>query len=171
MGILADGLDNMRVQASTPGGSINAQLHGRSDVYVSFAPGYYRRVDRGDLEAHLASLARLLWVARMREYYALLSDALGMQVTGESPAISPRDVEYERQRDGLRAEGRASDGSVTVSVVGMKTWKVSVSDHALNTLREEEFAARVGEAAGALIHDHRRQIRELKMRIYDPAFT
>ncbi len=168
MGVLADGLDNMRVHASTPGGSISAELHGRSDVRVSFAPGYYRRVERSDLEAHLASLAKLLWVARMREYYELRSEATGERITGEPPAISPRDVDYDRQREGLLAEGASADGAVYISVLGMKTWTVRVTTQALNSLREDEFAARLGEAAALLISDHRRQVRELKMKIYPP---
>lgn len=171
METLGDRLDQMRVRATTPGGSISADLYGRNDVRVSFAPGYYQRVDKNDLEEHLASLARLLWVARMREYYAMLSEGFGYQITGGSRAISPIDVEYERQRESVLAEGRSADDAVHISVRGMKTWTVRTTDHAVSTLPEEEFAARIGEAAKALIRDHRQQIMDLKYQIYKPALA
>jgi hypothetical protein len=166
MGVLADRLDNMRVRVQSPGGKIAAELRGRTDVRLSFSPESYRYFNEWDLERQLAALARLLWAARMREYYAAVSEAFGETITGESPPQTWRDQEYYSARDSIVAEGRSADGRIQLAVRGMTEWTVRIADGSLRTLTEDEFCARVGEAAAELISDQFAKIRELKNQIY-----
>jgi hypothetical protein len=66
MGTLRDRLNAMHVHVSLPNGQIMAELHGKSRVHVTFAPGSYHQYDESSLETDLARLAALLWAARTR---------------------------------------------------------------------------------------------------------
>ncbi|HEY9474547.1 MAG TPA: hypothetical protein VIS06_11950 [Mycobacteriales bacterium] len=167
MGVLSDRLDGMRVRASSPDGMIVGELRNRTEVYLSFVDGTYRRYGKQALEDQLAGLARRLWAGRMREYYAAVSAAFGETIRGESPATGQRDVAYYAARDDLVAEGRSADGRVYVATQGMRNWTVRIADGTLRALTEEEFAVRVREAAGELIRDQLGKIRELKQQFYD----
>src|SRR5262245_11349524 len=73
MGI-TERVERMVVRVSSPSGSVSAQIHGRNDVQIFFALGYYQRAEEHDLESQLTQVARLLWAARMREYNAIITD-------------------------------------------------------------------------------------------------
>jgi hypothetical protein len=161
MGIIADRLDGLRVRASVADGGISGELRGRTTVEVACAPWVYRTLDERSLERHLAALAKLLWAARMRNYFAAVSDAFGETVTREPPALGRRDVEYVEARDRIVARGTSLDGRVAIEVLGMREWRVSVAD---GTLRDRELPRQVRQAAEALIQDQLRQIRLLKRR-------
>ncbi|GIG91435.1 hypothetical protein [Plantactinospora endophytica] len=166
MGVLAERLDDMRVRVSAPGGRIVAELRGRADVRLSFTPESYRYCDERELERQLEGLGKLLWAGRTREYYAAASEAFGATITGEPPAVSLRDQDFCSARDELVAQGRSSDGRIHLAVRGMRIWTVRVADGTVRSLTEEEFAARVSEAAGELIRDQFAKIRVLKHRVY-----
>lgn len=169
MGVLADRLDSMRVRASAPAGDIVAELHNRTEVNLSFAPGSYhryRRNGRQELERQLAALAKLLWAARMREYYRALSEALEETVAGEARPVSRRDMDYYAGREHVVAEGHSSDGRLHLMVRGMQTWTVQIANGTLEALTAEQFAEHVRAAAGELIRDQFAKIRELKQEFY-----
>jgi hypothetical protein len=166
VGVLADRLDSMHIRAATPDGTISARLNGRTNVVLSFAPGYYDQCSERDLERRLALLATLLWAGRMRAFYAALSEAYEQTITGEDRPISPRDVEYAELRDALVAQGRSADNRITVSVRGMREWNIRVKDGTAREIDEHAFAAAVGEAAAELIRDQFAQIALLKNRVY-----
>src|SRR5215475_2811586 len=169
MGVLADRLDDMQVQATSPDGHISGLLRNRSEVFIAFRPGSYVQYDEHRLQEQLSALARLLWAGRTREYYAALSEAFGDAITAESPAISERDRAYRSARDELVAEGMSADGLVYIGVRGMRTWAVRIADGALGSLREEEFTERVYEASHAMILDQFAKIRQLKDYCYADA--
>jgi hypothetical protein len=166
MGVVADRLDAMVVQAEAPGGRISAKLRDRTQVELSFEPGSYRHLDERWLERQLAAVAALLWAGRMKVYHAARSEAFGMPLTGESPPATARDREYDVALEGLVAEGRAADGSVSVSVRGMRSWAVHIAPGTLQRLDEDAFVERVRAAAAALIQDQFAQVAQLKQRIY-----
>ncbi len=162
MGELADRLDRMRVRASTPGGDASAELCGRADLRLWFAPGYFRGAAARDLERALGVLARLLAAARAREVDAAIR-AAGGDPRPRGRSTDPRDLAYHDGLDALVARGAAADGSVRLRVCGMRDWTVEVRP---GRLREAEFAARVAEAAAALIEDQLDQVRRLRHRVY-----
>nr|MDT0657600.1 hypothetical protein [Micromonospora sp. DSM 115978] len=166
MGVLSDRLDNLRLRVELPGGGIVAELVGRSEVRLSFAPGRYARYGERELEAHLASVGRLLWAERMRAYYAAVSDAFDERVTGEPKPVSPRDRDFQAGRDALLAEGRSGDGRIYVGVRGMRFWVVHIAAGTVRLLTEPEFAERAAEAARELITDQQARVRALKDRCY-----
>ena len=166
MGVLSERLDTLQVRVCSPNGRLTAELNGRTDVRVTFAPGAYRRYHERTLEGDLAGLAALLLAARTRSYYQALSEAFGTPMHGEPPALSLRDREYEAARKDLTVEGRSRDGRVRIATRGLQSWSVRISDGSLRSLGEEEFGCRLTEAAGALIGQQTAGIRDLKNRIY-----
>lgn len=156
----------MRVRVATPYQEMSAELHGRDGITLSFARGWYDQCREPDLERKLQSLATLLWVARMREYWRIFSRHSGESVTAESPPISPRDFRYREAREKLVATGSSPDGRVTISAEGMRIWTVSIRPGTVDTLSEHEFAAAVAHAAAELIQDQYQQIAQLKNSLY-----
>jgi hypothetical protein len=163
MGELADRLGGMRVRASVPGGAVSAELRGRSELFVEFAPGYYRRVDDRSLEQALTVLCRLLWAAHEKEYQAIIRRAGGVPMTRER-VTDPLDVDYCQRLDELTAVGTSADGRVRVSVRGMREWAVRVD---AVSLREREFVSRAAEAAEALINDQFEKVLQLRQQVFN----
>jgi hypothetical protein len=168
MGI-TERVEQMTVRVQAPSRSVSAQIRGRHDVSVSFAPGFYHRADEHEMETQLAQVGKLLWAARTREYNRIISDE-HQQTIEDSRPTSQRDFEFYDKRENLVAEGASADDRVRLSVRGMRDWTVAVAPGALRQLPEEEFAAQVAVAARELIADQVAKIRELKVAIYDPEF-
>jgi DNA-binding protein YbaB len=166
MGVLTDRLDAMTLEVSGPGGQVTAELRNRAEVDLRFAPDAYRQYDERTLEQHLETLAKLLWAARTKAYYAALSLAFGTSITGEARPLTRRDQDFDAERDELVAEGRSADGLVSISVRGMRSWTVEIEPGTLRRLDEHEFADRVRAAAAVLIKDQYARVADLKRRIY-----
>lgn len=166
MGVLADQLAGIRVAARVPGTEIHGEVRGgRGDVGVSFGQDTYQWLKESHLEHHLATLARLLTAGWTREYRTVLSDSL----LCVDPSAEVRNQDYERARDAIAATGSSADGRIVVSAVGLRDFTVRVRPGTVRELREQEFTARVREAADAFRTDYLDQIRELKLRCFGPA--
>jgi hypothetical protein len=166
MGVLAERLAALRVHAALPTGDLAGEFSTRDGVHISFAPFTYDYMDERELEHKLGALARLLWAAQSRAYFAAVSDAFGQAVTKEPPAMGQRDQEYDRARAELLAEGGSADGRIRVTVRGMRDWSVEIADDTVRTLTEQAFTQRVREAAAVLLHDQIMKVQMLKARIY-----
>jgi hypothetical protein len=167
VGELADRVDTMVIRASTPDGGITAELRGRDQLSLSFSDGLYRLFDDdAELSRRLAIVANLLWVARTREYRRIYADVTGDDSTGETLAISERDIAWRTERDDLVATGRSTDGRVTVHFVGMRQWQVTIRPGTVRALDEQQFIRSAGEAAGALIRDQFSQLAALSHKHY-----
>lgn len=164
-GELADRLDRMIVRATTPDRSVTAELRGTDDIRIEFAAGCYRRAAEADLERRLAQLGRATWAAREKGYRAAV-EAEGGRVLGREQATDPLDRRWYDGLDSLVAEGGSSDGSVRATVRGMREWRVTIRPGTLRTLHEDQFAARVVEAAKALLAGQRTRAARLWQETY-----
>jgi hypothetical protein len=126
MSTMSEHLDTMVVEAATPGDTAYARLRGRSDVTVWFAPGYYRQSTDERVADKLAQLGKLLWVARMKEYYRFKSQQLGREIRGEGTPKTPAQAARREARDSIVVEGRSDDGAVSLTSVGLLDWSVTV---------------------------------------------
>ena len=158
MSAMADHLDTMVVDAATPGDIAFARLRGRSAVTIWFAPGYYRQSTDERIAEKLAQLGKLLWVARMREYYRFKSQQLGREIRGEGTPKTPGQVARREARDGIVAEGSSDDGAVSLTSVGLLDWSVLVPRGTVDGVDEETFTASCAQAAERLIQDHLDQL-------------
>ncbi|MEV4277162.1 hypothetical protein [Actinoplanes xinjiangensis] len=163
---LGEQLQSMRVRVTTPRHEMCAELHGHGEILLSFAPGWYDQCGEPDLERKLESLAKLLWAARMREYWRIFSRHTGRPITSESPAVSPRDFAYRENRERLTATASSPDGRIALSVEGMRSWTVSIRRGTVEALDEPQFITAVTRAASELIQDQYQKIAQLKDSLY-----
>jgi hypothetical protein len=166
MGELADRIDRMRVRASTPDGGITAELRDRDQLSLTFREGLYPLLDDAELGRRLAVLANLLWVARTREYWRIYGDVTGDYSTGEDPPADARDLAWRDERDELVATGSSAGGHITVRVIGMRRWRVTVGAGTVRALDELQFTRAAGEAAGGLIREQFAGLAALSHRHY-----
>lgn len=166
MGVLSDRLDGLQVRASSPNGKVTAELNGRADVRVTFAPRAYVRYDEAGLASDLTKVAAQLMAARTRLYHEAVSEAFQMPLRREPPPLSPRDREYDAARDDLLVEGRSSDGRIRITTRGLRSWRVRIAEGTLSRLTEQQFSAGVAEAACGLIEQQMSRIRGLKHHVY-----
>jgi hypothetical protein len=163
---LRETLNRMRVRVSVAGGSITGELHDNDRVDLSFAPGCYDRIAVTAMEDHLVSLARTMHIEYVRQYFRALSEAFEQTITKEPSAIGRQDREYAERRQELAAVGRSAGDQVTITVRGMRSWRVQIAQGALRALDERQFAIAFGEAAQGLIRDQFAGIRSLKGQVY-----
>lgn len=167
---ITERVERMLVGVQTPSGRVTAQLHGSHDVRVWFAPGFYQRADRHEMQTQLEQAARLLWAARVTEYQRILSDEYEQPMAQRSP-VGRLDTEFGQRREALVAQGESDDGHIAITVKGMRDWRVELTADALRALREDEFTAAVALAASKLIADQLTKIVQLRVRTYDPRLT
>lgn len=154
MSAMTEHLDTMVVEAATPDETAYARLRGRSDVSVWFAPGYYPYATDARVADKLVQLGRLLWVARMKEYYRFKSVQLGRTVRGEGMPKTPAQVARREARDNIVASGRSDDGTVELTAVGLLTWSVTLAPGSVERVAEDAFCAACGQAGERLVLDH-----------------
>ncbi|BCY05676.1 hypothetical protein [Actinoplanes sp. L3-i22] len=163
---LRDALERMRVRVSVAGGAITGELSDNDRVELSFAPGYYDRVSEPALEEHLVALARVMHAEYVRQYFQAVSAAYGRTISKDPPAIGRQDREYTARRAELVAEGRSADDRISVTVRGMRSWRVRIAPGTQRALDERQFAVSFGAAAHALIRDQFAGVRVLKNHVY-----
>lgn len=161
-------IDSLDVTVSTPDERAFGRVRGRTTVAVWFAPGWYDRASDTDVARQLQRLGRLLFAARMKEYYRLRSLAFRRQVTREAAPTSPQDREYVGRRESLVAEASGLDGRFRVSTTGMQGWTVEVEPGTVGAVDEATFCAAASAAGTALVEDQLAKIRGLKQAVYDP---
>lgn len=160
-------IDRLHASATTPDGAVSASITDRVRVEVRLAPGYYEQASATDLERQLSRLGKLLFAARMKEYYKVRSADFGQLVTREPSPLGRQDEEYVERRSRLVAQGEAAGGRVRISVVGMEQWSIQIGQDVPRTMSEEALCDAVSEAATLLVTQQFAEIRTLKREVYD----
>lgn len=159
---LGERLDSIHLRVRVPGTDISAELRNRTDVSVSFGPDVYPWLNERYLERYLATGARLLYTAWVREYRAALNDSF----LDASYASEQHDRDFLAARDAIEVQGTSSDQRIAVSAVGMQDIRVRIADGTIRALNEQEFVASAKEAVDALLQDYLAKVRELKIRFF-----
>ncbi|MFC5730954.1 MULTISPECIES: hypothetical protein [Nocardioides] len=158
MKTMQEHLDTMVVEAATPDETTFGRITGRRQVDVWFAPGYYGHSTDDRIEAKLATLARLLWVARTKEYYRYKSELLGRVVRGEGAPQTLGQEARRAARNNILAVGESGDGLVRIESIGLFQWAVTLAPGSVPAVPESTLAARVGMAASRLIEMHENKL-------------
>ncbi|WP_258175231.1 hypothetical protein [Actinopolyspora mortivallis] len=109
----------------------------------------------------LASLARLLYAGWQRQYREAI-EGRGLDVEPHDQ----HDFDFQAECRAVESYGESSDGRFALSAVGMDEFTARIKRGSLRELREDEFAARVSEAATLLVRDYQAKTTELKLRYY-----
>lgn len=160
-------LDTLEARACTPDERVFGEIHGRTEVAVSFAPGYYEQASDTTLEMQFTRLARVLFAQRMKAYFHIRSEDFGETVTREAPPTSERDHRFVEERSKITATGTSADGRITCSVVGMAHWTIRIAPGTHRQLTEDAFCRSFAAVGSALIADQFAQIRRVKDAVYD----
>ena len=161
MGQLADRLNSIRVRVRVPGTEIEAELRNRTDVTISFGESVYEFLDERGLKRSLASLARLLYAAWLREYRAAIEDS-ALDVAPHDQ----RDYDFLDARSAIESSGASGDGRIKFSAVGMQDLTVEIVPGTVRELTENQFAVRTKEAVTILIQNYMAKVRDLRIRFY-----
>jgi hypothetical protein len=156
------------VRVVSPNEQVFLTILGNAEIRVSFAPGYVERTSYPLLVEQLVRLGRAAFAARTRSFYALRSEEAGQPVEPGTTGYSEQSREYFRRLAELAAEGTSADGSVRVTAVGMTEFAVAFPSSLLDSLGPAGLAARLGEAATALMHDQLTKVARLKLDVYYP---
>lgn len=158
---LAEQLDGIRVQASTSGADIRAELSNRSQVVLSFGEGVYEFISEHALEQALSRLARQLCTGWVRQYQEAISTThLDDQPKGQHD-------DFQEEVRAVSASVESSDGRISLSTVGVQDFTATVRRGTVRSLSEGEFAARVAEVAPQLIRQYQAKVLELKTRCHE----
>jgi hypothetical protein len=169
MGELADRLDRVIVQETSPDGRITATQTHRSEVTLQFGRGAYRRYTEAMLEGQLAGLARAVRASCQRSFYETLSAVTGQSITAGEAERELDGAErrlYEAQR-ALCVEITSPGGWITAETQGLDHWRIRIENGALRALSEEEFVAEATVGLRDLLAAHRDRDRELRDEILD----
>jgi hypothetical protein len=155
-------LADLHASAATPDHRAFATISGRTHVQLSLAPGYYEWASVADLERQLTRLAKLLFVSRMKAYYAARSRDFGQTFTHESPPTSPRDEEYVRARSGLVVE--VCDHKSVAEVSAAVSMPIGVVRVLLGDLVEQGYVGVQATLNDSSSHDERLDLIERTLR-------
>lgn len=161
MGELAEKLDNIRVRTRAPGIDLEAELRNRNEITIEFGESVYEFLDERGLERALGGLAKLLWAGWQRQYREAINET--------NLNIDPKDqhdINFREEVNALEASGESADGAVYLETVGMVEFVAEIERGTLRELDEDEFAARVREAAPLMIADFQAKLTEVKLRYY-----
>lgn len=162
-------IEDSVVTVSTPNERVFAEVRGERHVKVWFAAGHYDGVSSSRLEQELATVARLLFAAGLREHERVNREtASGVGQYERRIALGRRDKEYAEALATLAAEGRSEDGSVTVSAVGQQGYAVTIAPGTLDRLDEQSFRWHCTQAAEALLAETEQKAALARVRIYQP---
>jgi len=164
-GYVVTARQRLQASAETPDGSASVHIRGVSGIRLVLAPGYFHRASARDLEFQLTRLAKLAFVARMREYYRGRGHELGRDLYREPSPRTDRDRTYVDARSQVVAEGGAG-GPVEVTAVGMEHWTVRIDPAWHATVDEQTFCDTVSSVASRLVEDQFAKIRQLKVAVY-----
>lgn len=169
MGELADRLDRVVVEETSPdGGIVATQIH-RNQITLQFRRGAYRRYNEAALENQLAALARAVRINCQRSFYETISAVTGQSMTvGEAERdLDGPDRRFREAQRALRVAATSPGGWITAETQGLDNWRVHIKRGALRALAEEEFVAEATAGLRDLLRAHRDRDRELRDEFFD----
>jgi len=140
-------VDEMRVSVSAADDRLFAECRGWYDIRIAVDEHYAYETPDIELERRLEGLAKLLFVARTREYYRLMEIHL-----------QPNPVTLRAMRDNLEGAtedrhvtGSAAGGAVEVASIGMRHFTVHLRPGTAVALGGEGLGHALTEAANAMV--------------------
>lgn len=151
---------------ATPAERVFLSMRGDDDLTIGFQPGWYARCTTSQMQTELARAAKLLYVTRTRAFYDLRSQLAGQRVEPATTVLTDAGARYKQGLDELAAHGQSSDGSASISMVGLTHYTVSIRPGTLDRLSEGQFKIACREAGLACFADHTRGWQRLHFDIY-----
>ncbi|CAN5529353.1 hypothetical protein BH11ACT8_BH11ACT8_21420 [soil metagenome] len=164
---VAEAIGVSSVTVHTPNEQVFGSATGQRDVQVWFAPGHYQRVATGKLAEELATLARLLMVAGLRDNARITAAVTGHDLTERVP-LGRRAEAYDRFLRELTVEAASDDGTVSVTAVGQLSFVVRIEPGTLDRVPQEVFEASCGQAATRLVAETEIAAARARWETFEP---
>lgn len=171
MGIMADRLNNMHVQVSSPDGQIQGVYRNRDDLSLSFTGSSFKHYQERTLEFQLSRLALLLWTGYQRVYDNAVSEVVGHPVKDERHTWDANRRRFREEQAKTVVQGMSDGKQVYLENTGMRNWHVVIKDGTVQTLDEEQFNTECVSAFYALMADHRMKMAALRNKHYGVPFA
>lgn len=165
MGILAERLDSLRIEATSPDGQITSTFTPIAEVGISFHGNGYRNYTERGLEHQLSAMADRWWIQYRDARRAAVAEATG-QPALEQDRWEANARRFHTDREALTGEGMSPRHAVFVTGTGLKRWNVVIRDGALAALDEAEFAAELAVAYSASVRDFQLKLNRLRDKHY-----
>lgn len=163
---IAEKLDGLTIQSSSPDGRIRAVLTGRTNLKLEFWPGGYGEYTERDLEHQLSRLATLTWTGYRRGYTEIVT-AAGLEVVLEpGDEWNSRDRRYQEERLEVEGRGESARGSVRTRTLALLRWQFKIKDGTLRAVPEAAFVREALGAVGLAIKDYRSQSTRLRQEYF-----
>src|SRR5262249_25283838 len=132
MGELADRLDRVIVQETSPDGRITATQAHRNQITLQFRPGAYRRYDEPMLEGQLIGLARAVRTSCRRSFYETVSEVTGRSITADEAEreLDGRNRRFREAQQALRVGVSSPGGWITGETQGLDHWHIRIKNGA-----------------------------------------
>lgn len=161
MGIAADRLDDVRVEASSPDGQIAGILRPPAELSIAFSYNRYHRYTEADLERQLSRLVYQLWTDYRAARPSAVAEATGRPAI-EDKAQDPDSRRYRAERDKATYEGMSKARNVFVRSTGLRKWRFVLREGTLAAMGEAAFTADVASAYYVLMRDFRQKQYRLR---------
>lgn len=161
MGILADRLESMCVESSSPDGQITGEFRPPGNVWVCFKEDTYHHYRERTLERQLSDLMGRWWASYLQARSVAVAEATGQPAIDYEPWNS-RERKLLAEREQTVFEGMSERQTVFVRSTGLRQWQVVVRDGCLNTLDETEFGAELSSGFGAMMRDYHGKSAQLR---------
>ena len=167
MGIMADRLNSMVVNAASPDGMVGGAYRPTAgEVTVRFTGDGFRRYEERGLERQLAALAQRWWKGYERGYDLALAEATGRPVEHAEP-WDARQRRFREEKSETASEGMSVNESVYFHSVGLRDFKVVIRDGALEQSDEETFAKEIATGYAAMMADYRSKFAQLREKHFN----
>lgn len=163
MGIVADRLAAMRIELSSPDGTLTGILRSSDDLTFEFGEGALRHYTERGLEHQLSVLFGRLWAAYRQARLAAVAEATGRPAEPFKPWRA-NGRRYETEREETVAQGMSTGNHVFVSSTGLRRWHIVVRDGSLSAMDEADFAAEVNSGYAAMMNDWHQKLHQLRAK-------
>lgn len=163
MGEIAERMERMTVEVTSPDGRIKARLAGGSRLTVRFQPDCYPRYRGPELAEQLARLGNLLWTGHRQGYLRVMHEVAGTDLAEDRPE-DEWDAERRRYKLAQReivADAVSPQGCLRMRAKCLVDWRVAIKDERRERLCEDEFRTEVVETMTQVHVDHTLHTHEL----------
>lgn len=155
--------ERMEVEVCTPNEQLFARLRGRYDVTITISPGFVERAGDAETETQLGRLSRLLFMHRADKVNKIKITTLGAPLSHRE---TERDLEFQRRYAELTVTESSTDGSVSLTVVGLSSWSWTIAHGSAAQHGSERIAAAATDVANKITRRLADEVRRLKVEAY-----
>ncbi|MCD4535797.1 hypothetical protein LRP67_17040 [Nocardioides sp. cx-169] len=153
----------IELEVMTPNEQLFGRLRGKYDVTITIAPGFAERAGDRETAVQLGRLCRLIFLHRAQRLRRVEEETMQ---PGPPEPPSAKDLEFQRRYEELTVSETSSDGTMTLTVVGLSNWTWDIASGTVDRRGSDGVAANATEVANAVALRLADEVRKLNIRVY-----